>query len=105
MPFRIANSKIVLHRNGVRVTIKNGQKFDFTAEEIKDLEKQDSESLRKMVNEAEDAPLATVPTGAEKPKAVRGEATPAKAQGAAGKAAVSGPKHSDDHGDNKAEEL
>lgn len=97
MPFRIAQKKVVLHRNGVRVTIKSGQKFDFTAEEIKDLKDQDPEALRTMVDESEDAPMATVPTGAEKGKA-KVEATPAKAQAAAAKTAVAGPKHSDDHG-------
>ena len=58
---RIANHKVVLHRNGQRVSIKAGQKFPFTAEEIDDITASSPEALRVLVNEDESAPEAKVP--------------------------------------------
>lgn len=58
---RIANHKIVLHRKGVRVTIKAGEKFDYTADELSDIIETSPDALRKLVNEDDSAPEAKVP--------------------------------------------
>lgn len=48
---RIATQKIILHRDGQRITVKSGQKFAFTVEELKGLK----ESVREPVNESQTA--------------------------------------------------
>lgn len=58
---RIANNKIILHRNGQRVTIPAGSKFDFTADELESITETDKDALRKLVNEDDSAPTVKVP--------------------------------------------
>lgn len=62
MAKRIANHTVVLMREGQRVTIKAGQKFDFTSAEMKEIEESSPDALRKMVNEDESVTEVKVPT-------------------------------------------
>ena len=63
MPKRIAVNKIILQRDGKRVTIKPKQSFDFTAAELKDINENAPDSLRKIINEEDDIVEVKVPTG------------------------------------------
>lgn len=51
MPNRIANVALIVHRDGKRIAIKPGQKFDFSKKEIEDFEKLMPMSLRLPINE------------------------------------------------------
>ncbi|UDY80375.1 hypothetical protein AXY1_64 [Achromobacter phage AXY1] len=54
MPKLIAVSAVTVVRDGERVTVTPGQLFDFTAEELKDIEKSSSpevQIVRKPINE------------------------------------------------------
>ncbi|ALA45452.1 hypothetical protein ADP64_000018 [Achromobacter phage phiAxp-2] len=58
MPKLIALAAITLVRDNERVTVKPGQAFDFTAEEVKDITKGQTpevQLLRKPVNELADS--------------------------------------------------
>lgn len=59
---RIANNTVVLHRKGVKITIRAGEKFDFTQEELDSIEEVNPDAVRKLVDESESAPEAKVPT-------------------------------------------
>lgn len=62
---RIATQKIIMHREGKRVTVKANEKFDFTPEEIESIRKQNEFALRMPVNEEESAPQAKTPVAPE----------------------------------------
>lgn len=49
MPYRMAVTSIVTHRDGVRKYIRAGTPFDFTSEEIEHLE--ENEAIRKLRTE------------------------------------------------------
>lgn len=84
MPKRIANNKIILVRDGQRVVIKPNQSFDFTTAEIKDIEAGSSDTLRKLVNEAEEVVEVKVPAPAATTKPTKAEAKAAAAAAEAG---------------------
>lgn len=54
MPIRIATQKIVLHRNGQRIVVKAKDKFNFTAEEMKEIQGINKNALRQPINESVD---------------------------------------------------
>lgn len=65
MPNRIANVALTVHREGKRINVKAGEKFNFTKEEIADFTKLNAAALRLPINEgsAEDeAPANTALT-------------------------------------------
>lgn len=61
MAIRIANQTIILHRNGARMTVKPGQKMDFTKDEIEEIKGLNPDALRTAKNELEEAPEAKLP--------------------------------------------
>lgn len=55
MPHRVTHHTVVVHRDGANVTVKPGTSFDFTAEEIDSLHKNDPRTLRHLVQEGPSA--------------------------------------------------
>jgi hypothetical protein len=66
---RIATGTVVLHRDGKRVKVKAGEKFEFTQAEIDSIKQVNPDALRLPVNEVEDAPAAKAPAPAKGAKA------------------------------------
>lgn len=60
---RVSVGTTVLHRDGKKITVKDGYKFDFTQDEIDSVMAVNPFALRKLIDEAEDAPEAKVPAG------------------------------------------
>lgn len=52
MPSRISNVALTVHRDGVRINVKAGQKFNFTKDEIEDFSALNPEALRLPINES-----------------------------------------------------
>lgn len=69
MPKRIAENKIIVHRNGARVVIKPGQLFDFTADELAALKIDAPEAVRTIKNEADTVEEVIAPDA--KPKTAK----------------------------------
>lgn len=89
MPKLIAVSAVTVVRDGERVTVAPGQLFDFTAEELKDIEKSSSpevQIVRKPINETK----ADAEDGGDDPdasKTATNKSTPASNTKAASKTA------------------
>ncbi len=67
---RVANGKIVLHRDGKRIVVNANQSFKFTSDELEGLKKTNPDAVRTPVNEEESAVEVKVPTakkGSAKP--------------------------------------
>lgn len=85
MPKRVPVQTIVVHREGKRITPKIGEAFDFTAEELADLNRVNPDCIRKVViedKELEDE-FESDEKAAEKAAAAPKGATTAKAAAAA----------------------
>jgi hypothetical protein len=63
MPIRIANQKIVLHRAGQRIVVKAKDKFNFTADEMKEIQGINKNALRQPINETVDTLALDGPVG------------------------------------------
>ena len=82
MPKLIAVTAVTLVRESERIEVKPGQAFDFTAEELKDIEKSSSpevQIVRKPVNETADVEdSGDEPDAADKPATKPATKTAAK---------------------------
>ena len=54
MPIRVATKTIILHREGANVSPPIGKAFNFTEQELKDINSVDPRAVRKPVNEGEE---------------------------------------------------
>lgn len=52
MPIRIATQRIILHRDGQRVVVKAKDKFNFTNDEMKEIQSINKTALRQPINES-----------------------------------------------------
>lgn len=79
MPKRVATVSTTVVREGKRREVKANTSFDFTADEIKDLNAIHPGAIRKGVNETADEPTdATSPEKTVEPTANKANKTPAK---------------------------
>lgn len=74
MPQRITNISVVVYRDGKRQHLLPNTKFDFTAEEVKNIESAHEGALRKADNDA-DRILDLTKADAPKPQAPKSEET------------------------------
>lgn len=54
MPFRITTQTIVLYRDGKRVRVPAGQRFEFTSAELKEIQDINKTAVRQPINEMAD---------------------------------------------------
>lgn len=75
MPKRVAVGAIIVQRDGKRMQVPRGQAFDFTAEELADINRLNPGAVRKVVNE--DAPQTGTVVNKGKPAAASTATDPA----------------------------
>lgn len=69
MPIRVPTQTIILQRNGQNHTPKIGVAFDFTEDEIKNLQSLAPDAIRKPTNE--EAKVESIPNSTATPKPAR----------------------------------
>lgn len=75
MPKRVAVGTIIVQRDGKRMQVPRGQAFDFTAEELADINRLNPGAIRKVVNEDTPQTGTVVSKGKEKAPAAASDKT------------------------------